>query len=159
MTWKFNTEVQQRIDSLCKEVAFTSPCIGMHIRGGDKSCEHELLSPQIFIEKSKSLGCFNNVFVLTDDYRIIEFMQNSCPDWNIATLCKNDERGYYTGDFHKEDKLKKFEKHIRLFASIELLCKCTIFLATFSSNPSMYIGMRLGNERVVGMDLPKWQIW
>jgi len=39
------------------------------------------------------------------------------------------------------------------------LNKAQIFIGTYSSNPGMYLGMRMPKNKTVGVDFDKWLIW
>lgn len=159
LTWRFNKETNKEVLRYTDLLSITEPFVSMHIRGGDKFREHNIISPQDFITIAEKKSSLKTVFILTDDYSIIEALSQLYPEWDIHTLCSKDERGYYTGSFHQEDRNVKRSKHIKLFASVEMLCRADHFFATFSSNPSMFVGMRLDREKTTGVDLPKWQIW
>lgn len=159
MTWKFNMQTKQKIDKIISSLNLPTDYVGLHIRRGDKNKEFEFKGLQDYITKAESLSIIKVAFVLTDDYEIIENLNVSYPSWYFHTLCKIDDRGYHHKQFEKEGGEYKNEKQIILFASIEILSKANLFVGTFSSNPGMFMGMRLPKDRCFGVDFEKWSIF
>jgi hypothetical protein len=159
MTWVFNNDTQMEIDNLIKELDLPPKYIGFHIRGGDKFMEFPLVDYKSYIEKAETLSEIRNAFVLTDDYRIIIELKKSYPNWNFHTLCQSQEIGYYYNEFKHSSAKEKRDSHIRLFASMLILELACHFIGTFSSNPGMFLGMRMLPEFCHGVDYNDWQIW
>jgi len=159
LTWHYNLHTQNTINTLISSVELPKNYIGLHIRGGDKSIETDLLDADKYVSKSKSLSDLHNLFVLTDDYRIIENMQSEYKDFVIYTLCDKSEQGYFHEKFQKKEKTIIKKSHEKLFASIDILNKAQLFIGTFSSNPGVFLGMRMPKDKAVSVDLDKWQIW
>jgi hypothetical protein len=97
--------------------------------------------------------------VATDDYSVIEQLQQNFPQWTITTLCTAAERGYDHGTFLKLSKQEKFDSLIRLFAEMDILEQSEQFIGTFSSNIGMNMGFRLDENKLTGLDFDKWQMW
>lgn len=142
LLWRFNKSTHSRIEELIRGISLPDDYISCQIRGGDKYIEYDLLSIDIYLSKIKEVSSLKDVFVLTDDYRIIEQLQKNAPDYNWYTLCEKSQRGYYNTAFSKSDPLKKKEQMIRLFASVDLLCRSTIFVGTITATPSCVVGIR-----------------
>jgi hypothetical protein len=159
LTWKYNASTQATIDNLTSPLHLPDHYIGLHIRSGDKSQEAQLLDIREYIEKAKTLSNLRSLFVLTDDYRIIHNLQQSYPEYDIYTLCGEDERGYFHDTFQKQTKEIIRRSHEKLFASIDILNKSQLFIGTFSSNPGMFLGMRMPTGKCISLDISKWQIW
>ena len=159
LTWNYNLHTQNTIDTLISSVRLPEDYIGLHIRGGDKSMEVDLLDAQKYVDKAKSLSDLHSLFVLTDDYQIIEDMRINFKEFIIYTLCGENERGYFHEKFQKQEKAIIKQSHEKLFASVDLLNKAQLFVGTFSSNPGMFLGMRMSKDKAVSIDLDKWQIW
>ena len=156
--YRFNTSTKEQIDSLIKSIDLPGKYIGFHIRGGDKTSEHDILSLAEYISKAESLTPLRDAFVYTDDYRFIEMLQEQYPSWNFRTLTPKEDRGYFHNDFVKLDSATRAKKTINLFASMELLSHATLSLCTFSSNIGMFLGMRMG-DHAIGVDMDNWVIW
>lgn len=159
LTWKYNKETQLKIEELIGLLELPKSYIGMHIRGGDKFIEYDKVEIEKYFEIAKRVSDLNDIFVLTDDYHVIIEMKKLYPDYNFFTLCNVDERGYYHNDFTGSDDGFKKKRLLRLFASVDVLSLSDCFIGTFSSNPGMYLGMRMPIEKVYGVDLDKWTIW
>jgi hypothetical protein len=159
MTWRYNEPTQKKIDQLTASLQLPEKYIGFHIRSGDKIIESQLFAVSKYTKKAQSCSEIKNVFILTDNYLMIEEFQNQAKNRNIYTLCGKEERGYFNDDFQKQEQELKRRAHEKLFASIDILSRSDCFIGTFSSNPGMYLGMRMPEEKMLGVDLEKWQIW
>lgn len=156
MTWKYNPIVKKEIEGLIFSLGLPSEYIGFHIRGGDKFLEHPIEAVETYFTKNDTN--IKNLFVLTDDYSIISYIREHYPDYTVYTLCEESEHGYFHGDFIKQEPTYKRRKLMRLFASIDILANAKLFVGTFSSNPGMYLGMRVPSI-VRGVDFNEWVIW
>ena len=155
-TWRYNEQTQQEIDARIKELNLPDQYVGVHIRGGDKFIEARLMEVNQYVEKIESVSDIKSIFVLTDDYRIIDSLCELRPSWQIYTLCRPEERGYFHEQFEKVNLEQRKEDHLKLFSSIEVLAKAASFVGTYTSNPGMYLGMRMGADRCFGVDSDKW---
>jgi hypothetical protein len=158
-TWRYNLASQKIIHELIDFVNLPPDYVGFHIRGGDKFKEDKLHPLNAYFDDMASRTDCRNAFVLTDDYRIIETIRKEYPEWKIYTLCQENERGYYHQDFLKKDPEFIREQTLRLFASTDILLKSELFLGTFTSNPGMYLGMRMEAERCLGVNGTTWRLW
>ncbi|WP_455620678.1 hypothetical protein [Parabacteroides sp.] len=158
-TWMYNENTQKEVSYYIESVALPEHYIGFHIRGGDKFIEARLQNIDVYIEKARSLSVIRDAFVLTDDYAIIQALEKNYPDWRFYTLCSQEEHGYYHQKFKKQIKMVIRNQHIKLFASIDILAASDLFIGTFSSNPGMYLGMRMEEGRAYSVDIPEWRIW
>lgn len=156
--YRFNASTKEQVDSLIQSIDLSSEYVGFHIRGGDKTSEHDILSIAEYISKAESLTSLRVAFVYTDDYRFIETLQEHYPSWNFRTLTPKEDRGYFHNDFVKLDTATRVRKTVNMFASMELLSRATISFCTFSSNIGMFLGMRMG-DRAIGVDMDNWMIW
>ncbi|MDR0865205.1 MAG: hypothetical protein LBO74_09800 [Candidatus Symbiothrix sp.] len=159
LTWRYNPQTQHKVEQLITSLHLPENYTGFHIRSGDKSKEAALLDVAKYTEKAQRYSPTPNAFVLTDDYRIIEDFRSQMKVWTVYTLCKKEERGYFHTDFQKKDTGFIRESHENLLASMDILSKSNIFVGTFSSNPGMYLGMRMPAGTAFGVDLEQWQIW
>lgn len=159
LTWRYNTETAYEINSLLESIKLPSKYLGMHIRGGDKSIESKTFQVEEYMNYILNNSNLQNIFVLTDDYRNIDYLEDKYPDFNFYYFCKKCEEGYNHDTFTKMDKHHKRNSMLRLFASMDILAKSELFVGTFSSNPGMYLGMRMEIEKVKGLDFDTWCIW
>lgn len=159
IVYRFNPVIDAEIKTLISSINLPEQYISIHIRGGDKIIEHELMSINQYIEKAQLLSSNRNVFVLTDDYRIYNSLIQNFPQWNFYTLTMSDETGYNHPRFIKSNNDRKKKEMLKVFASIELIKKSEIFIGTFSSNPGMFIGMCMPKDKVFGVDYDKWMVF
>lgn len=156
--YRFNPSTQQQVNSLIDSVDLPKEYVGFHIRGGDKTSEHDILTLSEYITKAEVMTDLRDAFVYTDDYRFIEALQVQYPYWNFRTLTPTEDRGYFHNDFLKLDATTRIKKTVNMFASMELLSQASLSFCTFSSNIGMFLGMRMG-KRTIGVDMDNWMIW
>lgn len=159
ITWVYNDLTEKHIADLIANVDLPSNYIGLHIRGGDKYKEALIQNVDLYIQKAESLSPLRTAFVLTDDYSVYEQLITNYPSWSFYTLCGKDERGYYNDSFKRESPKLKKARYLKLFASIDILAKSDFFVGTFTSNPGMYLGMRMDEDKAFSVDMPEWTIW
>lgn len=68
------------------------------------------------------------MFIFTDDYRNVEAIREARPSWNVYTLCREDERGYYNNAFNKAEWEYKRDNLIKLFAMVEICISSDLHL-------------------------------
>ena len=159
ITWRYNDNSRKEVGAVIESAGLPERYLGFHIRGGDKFKEDDLQPAGRYFNEIKSRSDCRNAFILTDDYRIIDTIRNEYPDWALYTLCRAEERGYYHQDFMKRDPEHIREQTLRLFASTDILRKSEYFIGTFTSNPGMYLGMRMERDRCLGVGDTKWRLW
>ncbi len=158
LTWKFNPQTQSTIRSLTSSLQIPESYVGFHIRRGDKIKESDYIPINDYINRASELTNIRNAFILTDEFEIIDSLLKYHPTWNIYTFCVEGETGYDHRTFEKKHLEIKNQKQLKLFASMELLSQADLFIGTFSSNPGMYLGMRMSNQKAYGVDTDKWFI-
>lgn len=159
ITWRYNPATQKEVDQLIESVRLPAKYLGFHIRGGDKFIEDELKPISHYFDEIKNRSACRHAFVLTDDYRVIDTIRHEYPEWTLYTLCQEDERGYFHQEFMKRDPEFIRKQTLRLFASTDILRNSELFMGTFTSNPGMYLGMRMERERCLGVGGTKWRVW
>lgn len=156
LIWQFNDNTALEIANLVSQIELPQDYIGMQIRGGDKFMENEIVDSNLYfntlISKLDLLKQTNSVFVLTDDYRIIQKTRDTYPQFTIFTFCSESERGYFNDAFIEESIVERKQKIIRLLASIKILSNSTYFIGTESANPGKYLKLRLGDDRFHSLD-------
>lgn len=159
MTWAYNQQTEKEVEGILKQIELPVNYQSCHIRGGDKFLEQTLFPVQSYIDKIRENSIsVNDIFVLTDDYRIIEYIQSHYPMLHLYTLCGKEEKGYFHSNFVTTSKSNQRFALLKLFASVDVLCRSCYFIGTFSSNPGMYVGMR-SPDIANGVDYEKWLIW
>lgn len=160
LTWRYNDTVQLEIDNIINSLQLPDEYLGIHVRRGDKHMENKLMNIETYVDKINMLAPdIKNLFVLTDNYEVIRDIQKIYPSFKIYTLCGKDETGYIHSDFQKQSRRSIRDAHLKLFASMDVLSKSVYFVGTFSSNPGMYLGMKMKKGTAFGVDYDKWLIW
>jgi len=145
LTYKFSSDVEREINVLTSKLLLESSYIGMHIRAGDKILENIVFEYNHYFELLKKIDAkkkYSKIFILTDDYTVIESIRLSFPEYEFYTLCSEEERGYDNSSFSKKCNDYKRDKLINMFASVELLVKSSIFIGVYNSNLDMFIDFR-----------------
>lgn len=156
LTWRYNAKTKNNVENLIKQLHLPANYIGLHIRSGDKIKEANLYQPLAYIEKASMYSNTENIFVLTDNYQIINEVK--AQRQTVYTLCEENERGYFHADFGKNKPEQIRKSHEKLFASIDILSQSEIFVGTFSSNPGVYLGMRMDKIKIVAVDYDEWKM-
>lgn len=159
MIWNYQPYAKELIDNFKTSIVLPNKYISIHIRSGDKNLETETYKIEKYMKKASSIGLSKNVFILTDDYSIIENLRIKYSDWNFLTLCDPSERGYQHSDFKTKSKQEKYLKHLKLLASMDICAESNHFIGTYSSNPGMFMGMRIGEENCSCLDFESWVLW
>lgn len=157
--WQYEPVSLKLVQGYKSTVKLPEKFISIHIRAGDKTLEANTFSPHQYMEKANNLKLCKKAFVLTDDYTVIEELQLSYRDWEIITLCSPSERGYVHSEFTKLNKYQKYLQHLKLFASLDICAESDKFIGTYSSNPGMFMGMRLGEVKCACVDYDSWKLW
>ena len=84
---------------------------------------------------------WKDVFVLTDDYTIIEQLLRYYGDYCFYTFCTPVERGYFHRSFSRIGRNERCEQLLRLFASVDIMSRSALFLGTTTSNPSIFMNL------------------
>jgi hypothetical protein len=140
LTWNYNSSTKEDIINRMNRCFLPNKYISCHIRGGDKITEWQLVPLVDYVNVIKQYDS-TDVFVLTDDYRIVQQLQNEYAQWSWHTLCKKSEKGYFNSQFTKTDKMLKKNALLDLFTSIEIMNKSALFIGTKTSNPSIFMSI------------------
>ena len=158
--WRYNDQSGPVVTSHIQSVGLPSDgFISLHVRAGDKFVEAKLFDFSEYMKSAMKLSHNRKAFILTDDYTVVEQLKAKYPDWKFYTLCAPTERGYFHHDFIKQDKEFKHQQHLKLFANMDICANSTTFIGTYSSNPGMFMGMRIGEERCHCLDFDRWLLW
>ena len=148
--FRFNNETKKEIYKLINNLNLPKKYIGFHIRAGDKITEAELIKPEKYIESLKKHSDIKDIFISTDDYFVVEKLKNQYGSkYNIYTLTNKKELGYNQYDFEMSNKKEKYNHLIEFFASIEILLNSELCFGSYTSNPSIFLGVVLGKEKFI----------
>ena len=137
LIWDFNEEVITNKNDLIKSLELPIEYLSSQIRGGDKIIEYNLLGSSLFIDYIRKNTQTKEVFVLTDDYRIIEKLRKDAPEYTWITLCEKEEKGYFNSSFSKTQPDLKKKKMIRFLTSMDILFNSKTFIGTITATPSI----------------------
>lgn len=157
--WRYNAQCAPVIASLTNSIQLPAEYLCLHVRAGDKFTETKTYDFSQHMIPADRFSTNKTAFVMTDDYTTVEKLQEQYHGWEFHTLCSPSERGYFHKSFVKQDKQAKYQHYLRLFAAIDIAAGATKFIGTYSSNPGMYMAMRIGPERCFCLDFDKWLIW
>lgn len=143
ITWHLNKDIAKQCNNLIKELQLPRNYIGCQIRGGDKITEVNLLKPDLYMPIIQKSTTNNSVFILTDDYHILELLQNKYPSIHWYSLCSPEEKGYTNSEFTQRTGNKKRVQMIRFITSIQVLLNSSLFIGSITTGPSIFILKRL----------------
>lgn len=159
MIWRYNKSTQSKIDGLIADLNLPKEYLAIHVRCGDKITETNLYDPEEYFDKASIHSKIKNVFVLTDDYRVIKELSSKHPDYQFYTLCQEDEVGYNLEKLLSQTRKEQELAMLRLWASMDIMENAIIFVGTFNANPGMNMGFRLPNHKLIGLDNEHWYLW
>jgi len=138
------------------------PYFSLHIRRGDKvasaSKEAEAIDISMYVKQIKiTHSNIDNIFIATDDYRVIEDFKKICPThWNVVTFCKSNATGHIRRQFINESNAVKKQLMIDLLIDIHFLIKAQFFIGTYSSNIGRLIALAKGSDKCYSLYIEKW---
>ena len=138
--WRFNPQTRQSIADKIKELDIKGEYLAFHIRRGDKKSEAELIEVANYMDRVKKLNTeTKNIFVMTDDYLVIEELQKDYSEYKFFTLCTENQQGYHQNDFNRTTYEKRKEAMLTLLADIEIAKQAEFFIGMSRSNLSILI--------------------
>lgn len=140
LTWHFNEETTQKIQSLKSKLKLPKEYISCHLRQGDKCVEAHLLTIDPYIEHITRQSC-KDIFVSSDDYMMIEQLKARCPEYNWYTLSEETDRGYSQQEFERSTPSSKFQALIKLWASVDVMIDSQRFIGTTTSNLGVFMNI------------------
>lgn len=155
--YRYNQKTSIAVTEIISKLKLPEKYVSVHIRRGDKYLEAPIEIIDRYIAFINERSC-KDVFVSTDDYSVIEIL-TSLNVYKIYTLTTPDDKGYCQSDFVAANKEYKKQQLYKLFASIELMCRSCHLICSFSSNIGMFCGMRMDEDRIIGIDNARWKIW
>lgn len=159
MVWQYNASTEKEIDGMIEALALPKEYVSIHVRQGDKNIETELYTPERYMDELQRHTDCKNVFVLTDDYRVMLDLRKHYPDYTFYTLCQENEEGYNYLKLQAAPYSERRMSMLRLWASMDVMEKGLVFVGTFSANPGMNMGFRMSEEQIYGIDYDHWILW
>lgn len=155
MIYKFNYSTKTEISELVHNLNLPSEYLAVNVRRGDKDTEFKFIDTSSYIKKLQNVSIIKNIFVFTDDYEVIENL-SQYKDYSIFSLVNKSEKGYIHGDFLKLSVSEKRYLLIKMFAAIELVCKSNYAVGTFTTNPGLFFGMRMSENKFFSLQKSSW---
>lgn len=159
MIWRYNEITEKEITKHFEKICLPKHYVSLHIRRGDKIVEARFEEYDKYLKKIEKKTNIRECFVFTDDYQVIVDLKHNYPMWNFYTLTDKNESGYYHEKFSKISKEEKRKLTVKMFASVEIISRSEYFVGTLSSNPGMYLYLRMPKGRCMGVDFDEWIIW
>lgn len=128
------------------------PYVAIHVRRGDKidgfragrrlAAEGENVPVEKYLSIiDERLPKIKNLFVMTDDYRVIEEIQSARPGLKIYTFCDKGDQGYIQQSFDACESSLKVKALRRIVSEAEIARRSRIFIGCYKSNVSRYIAL------------------
>lgn len=156
MLYKFNDKTLKEISFYINTISIRNEYTSMQIRRGDKITECSLLPIKDYFDVANKLSANKNLFILTDDYRVINEVQDTYSNWQITTLATPDEDGYDHEKFTKICRKEKKQKLIKLFSSIEIIRNSQLFIGTYTTNVGLFLGIVMPLNKIVSVQKKEW---
>ena len=155
--WRLNSTIQYAVTRIESEgIAGNAPYCTIHIRRGDKVSEAAHVPIHKYMEKVREVNPgIVKVFVMTDDFHVIQDLAKEYPSVQFSTLCAQDRTGHIQQYFNRASKTYRRAEICRLLAELEIARKGDFFVGTSSSNIGRLVCLLRGNETTHGIDDPK----
>jgi hypothetical protein len=158
IAYSFNESYGELIKAERAKLSLTGNFVSIHLRGGDKITERALYKPEDYIKVLKIHSEIKDVFILSDDFSLYAQLVENYPELNFWTLTRPEENGYNHNLFLKRDWPQVQLELVKVFSSIHVMLESDLFIGTYSSNPGMFLGANLSNDKMVGLDSGNWII-
>jgi len=158
MVYRFTPEVEAKIQAIKTTLELPEKYAAMQVRGGDKITEFRCFPPLDYMKVLQTETKLKEVFILTDDYTLFQELQSGFPDYRFYTLCRPEERGYFMNQLVELSKEQRYNEHIKLLASMEIIRDSVQAVVPFNANPGMFLGICPHKTILSGVDSKDWQL-
>jgi hypothetical protein len=152
--YHMNHPTQQAVEKRLSELSL--PAAGyatVHIRRGDKIKESPMCPIEDYLAKVRAVNpTVRHVFVMTDDFSVVESIRETHKEWVVYTLCQPSSRGHLQRDFNRKTRETRRVETIQLLAEIEIATRSLFYVGTCSSNIARLIGVYKNHDFVYGVD-------
>jgi len=125
----------------------------VHIRRGDKSKEAPLIPLEGYLAKVRALHpSVRHLFLMTDDFQVVETIRENYQEWVVHTLCKPSSRGHLQREFNRKSRAERHAETLQLISEIEIATRALFYVGTCSSNIAKLIGVCKSPDFVHGVD-------
>lgn len=156
MIYRFNDKTLIQVNELKEGLQLPDSYISMQIRRGDKNKEWPFVPLNVYFEKAEAETTNRNLFVLADDYSIIEEINQDYTGWKVYTLTDFNERGYYHNEFIKLPVNERRRRLLKLFTSIEIIRNSSLFIGTFTANTGSFLALSIPLSKIISVQNNKW---
>ncbi len=119
-----------------KVEGYISPRSGDLIVEGEQVLVHDYLS--IIHRQAPHL---KSLFVMTDDYQVVDDLQAIDSSLNIFTFCQKIDQGYTQDKFNELGSQSKIIAIRKLISEVDIACNSQIFVGCYKSNVSRYVAL------------------
>jgi hypothetical protein len=144
---------------VARHQAMISKALGLrysavHIRRGDKTLEAPNTTIDSYLRHLTQPELPRHVFVMTDDFSVIEELRAAVPEFVFASLCLPSQQGHEQIAFNSQTASKRYEETVRLIAELLIAANAERFFGTGTSNISRVLALLRGVDRVDSIDGP-----
>lgn len=145
MIYNYNEVANLKIKKIKESLKLPKKYLAVNIRRGDKNSEFDYVKTKNFLEVLDNYSHIENVFIFTDDYRVIDEFKilNKKKQYKLHYLISEEEQGYIHAEFEKLDKSQKNEKLYKMFASVDIMSNSEHAFGTYTNNPGFFLGMKM----------------
>ncbi len=121
-----------------------------HIRRGDKTngyrvgrklvIEGDSILPHAYLAMlARKAPDIKSIFVMTDDFTVVEEISQVGRGYNVITLCQSHQRGYSQDRFSSMSPVEKADDLKSLIAETQIAAASSIFIGGFKSNVARFV--------------------
>lgn len=155
VVWRPSPAARRFIEAEIARAAMPRSYVGLHIRRGDKETEAAHTPVRQYVEKIEQLTPLKDLFLLTDDFRVVAELKSLKPDWRVFCRCEPNQFGYSHSGFAAQPSEVRRQRTWQLLADVEALARSEVFVGTFSSA----VGEFLGIARPAGTHAVDFEQW
>ncbi len=152
--YHMNHSTQQAVEKRMSELSLPAEGYAtVHIRRGDKIKENPICPIEDYLAKVRDLNpAVRHLFVMTDDFSVVEAIRETHQEWVVHTLCQPSSRGHLQRDFNRKNSETRRAETVQLLAEIEVATRALFYVGTCSSNIARLIGVYKTPAFVYGID-------
>lgn len=138
---RYNDKTAEEIMRMINALKLPEHFASIQIRGGDKTQEFTNIVDAEYCAKliEKQVIDTNNIFIFTDDYRNVLHIKENHPEWNLYTLTRPEERGYFNASFNELPWEERKKDLIKLFAIVEICIRSDFHIGCNGACVNNYI--------------------
>jgi hypothetical protein len=156
MVYRFNQPTREAVATQLASLSLPARYAAIHVRRGDKSVECSETPDEAYLDKLDAHSELKDVFIFTDDYTVVERLRAKRPDLRFHTLAGEEQRGYFHAEFVARSCEAKQRDLIMMLASVEAMARADLTVGTFTTNPGLFLGMYMPENRFVSVQRSSW---